>query len=541
MPAEAEGDMIAGRARALPLPVIVLTVLALLAAAAIYFARLQNVWIDETTQLSGITLDPARMIRWLAGEPVPDFGVPADRMPPVSYLLDSLCHRSACAEPFHFRLLHLLFVLGGVAVLVAVTHRRYGGRAALVTGLFLALSPKLVEVSVEVRAYPILFALTCAQLALFLSLYGRAVRIDVRLAAFLLLGLVACYTHFFGLVSSSALFAALILGTPGRRDAGLLIAAYLVLLASAAGLIPFITAASEMSGSAKTELSAGSLAASLSRVVGHSSSLLSPIGAAFYLGCIAALIGLLAARIALQARRDWREALAEPLAGLMIALAAGLLATLFAALIVRGFDPLKTSYSIWMLPLVALLLGGAVSARLAGGTGGRIATAAAVFLLLAAAWGQINFLRHAQWFVHGPGDRLLAEIGSAPEKTAIVYVGPEWSWGFFPLFHRHRGRAPQWLADGRSGGVQRLHAGGRADSRSVPPAALAGQERVLLVQIALRRAPDLRDLDERPPPAPPLPPEAKMLTEAGWLSTGRHVEPGLYSLNLWRFEKGGRQ
>src|SRR6516165_12442891 len=75
------------------------------------FAHAQNIWLDETTQLSGITLSPWEMLRWLSGINADRFGVPADRMPPVSYAVDWLWLRLAGSSVIGFRLFHSAFVI----------------------------------------------------------------------------------------------------------------------------------------------------------------------------------------------------------------------------------------------------------------------------------------------------------------------------------------------------------------------------------------------------------------------------------------------
>src|SRR5262245_31798830 len=53
---------------------------------AIGFAFRQELWVDEASQLSGLTLQPVEMLRWLAGHEWGRFGVPGDRSPPGSYV-----------------------------------------------------------------------------------------------------------------------------------------------------------------------------------------------------------------------------------------------------------------------------------------------------------------------------------------------------------------------------------------------------------------------------------------------------------------------
>ena len=71
-----------------PRHAIMLLLLAITLVCAVpsaYFASRQTIWIDETTQLSGLTLSPVQVVPWLLGHDSYRFAVPGDRMPPMSY------------------------------------------------------------------------------------------------------------------------------------------------------------------------------------------------------------------------------------------------------------------------------------------------------------------------------------------------------------------------------------------------------------------------------------------------------------------------
>ena len=53
-----------------------LAVALVVVAAAGPFLRHQALWIDETTQMSGLTLSPLQVVRWLVHPASHDFGVP---------------------------------------------------------------------------------------------------------------------------------------------------------------------------------------------------------------------------------------------------------------------------------------------------------------------------------------------------------------------------------------------------------------------------------------------------------------------------------
>src|SRR5215467_5936888 len=85
---------------------IVGVLIAALSLELYVFARAQDIWLDESTQLSGITLNFWEMLRWLAGADPDRLGVPGDRMPPVSYLLDWLWLNVNGPSEIGFRLFH---------------------------------------------------------------------------------------------------------------------------------------------------------------------------------------------------------------------------------------------------------------------------------------------------------------------------------------------------------------------------------------------------------------------------------------------------
>jgi hypothetical protein len=526
----------------LPLPALLLILALIFAAGAGYFATLQNIWIDESTQLSGLTLAPLALLRWLGGQPVP-FGVPADRMPPISYLVDGACWRTICNSPFAFRILHLLVALAGICTIAGLLYRRYGALPALVGGLLLVTSPKLIEAAVEIRAYPLFFALTCAQIALFFRLFDRP-KLDGRLLiAFFLLSVVTLYTHFFGLVSSAAFCTGLLIGR-GRtvRDATAIIGLGVAILVAALGLLPFITGAvgaSDM-GAEPMSLTPFGLLTFLLRLLGHSSTMLSPVVATVYLATFVLLPPMAIAGV-VQKQRGLPAILGDPLVALGIALLAGLGATVLAALLVQGFNPLKPSYSIWALPLFATLAG-AACAPMAGGPWLRRGVAAlATLSLLAALWGCVAFLRHAHWFVHGPEAAIAAEIGADPTRTAVIYQGQRWSYGYFPLHYRAHGRLAQWIAT-PDGLLHRINPGGVIAPQGIDPQALGNYDRVLLVDIHLATYRTLRRLAAAPSSAPFPPPRADAIAgiftlSPYWIAQKRLVQPGIYWLSLQRFDR----
>ena len=459
----------------------------LFVAGGLFYARLQNVWIDETTQLSGATLPLGRMLAWLSGAPEPSFGVPPDRMPPISYLIDAGCDHTLCARPYDFRLLHLLIAAMGVALGIWLAARRFGLAAAAVTGAMLALSPKMTELGVEIRAYPIFFTITVAQLAVLAGLIEAETITLRRLLPMLLLGVLAVYTHFFGLVSSMAIFVGLFAArAASRREAGLIAGAAAALVVLAAGLKPFIGGAAAASGDEGMSLGAGDAVLWVSRLVGHPSLMLSTLAALlFFLTLLLLLLLTVAAIVLALADKGLPARRSLPIA-LLVALASGLAVTLCASLVMRGFNPLKPSYSIWAYPVLALLLGAAVRDDRPIG---RVAKVTALLFVAGAVWTQAIFLSRAEWFVHGPSTRVAAAIGDDPRRVAIIYHD-KWALGFFPIYYRYHEGLAQW-AQAPDGTIHRLRAGGAMDPQPAGAHAFDGIDRVIIADI---RASSFRDL-----------------------------------------------
>ena len=202
---------------------LIVTFLLLLAfiAELYFFSRQQEIWIDETTQLSGVQISFGDMLRWLGGTDPQRFGVPADRMPPISYALDWIWLRMNGPSEVGFRLFHSAIAFAGVFALVFISMMEVGVAAAVIALAFVAFSPKLIQVAVEIRAYPIFFFITCLEVAVFLHLVQKQPDRSTRppqMGHLLILGglcIAAIYCHFYGVVSTCAFFLALALAFAG--------------------------------------------------------------------------------------------------------------------------------------------------------------------------------------------------------------------------------------------------------------------------------------------------------------------------------------
>jgi hypothetical protein len=107
-------------------------VLATWVVCASAFALRQELWVDETTQLSGLTLGPVELVRWLGGADPSRFGVPGDRSAPLAYWLGWLWSQAFGLSEDALRAFGLVCVALGLALLVRSAQRAAGPLAGWV-------------------------------------------------------------------------------------------------------------------------------------------------------------------------------------------------------------------------------------------------------------------------------------------------------------------------------------------------------------------------------------------------------------------------
>jgi hypothetical protein len=477
----------------------------LLAAFSIelfWFARAQDIWIDESTQLSGITLPLWDMLKWLTGQGLDRFGVPGDRTPPISYLFDWSWSRLVGRSELGLRLFHAAFVIGGVLLIATVAKREMRVAATIAVLLFLVLSPKLIQTAVEIRAYPIFFAITCVQVAIFLQLVPKASgdprnsRIDLTiLTVFAGLCLLAIYCHFYGIVSTFSFFLVLAMARLGSwRSQITLFIVFACLMAGSTGLVPFLTGAvGQSSPGAVPAPTAGSYLTYLLKLFGDSANMVILPAAFLFIGGTTALLisGTVPALVRILRRQatsvDW------------LALVVGVGATIpiLSSFVITRFNTMSANYSGWLLAPLALLMGAGASLpvgfRLWDKTGRFVAMGATFF---GGAISTFFFLTHAALFVHGP-NRFVSEIFSGMEDPkAIVYEGAGWGYSYFPLSLTLGSGPHQYLTNG--GRIELIRpgveiGGGYAGLPQNIVSALTPYSQLLLVDIQLRTYHDLRE------------------------------------------------
>ena len=412
----------------------------------------QSLWNDELTQLGGLELGPVEQVRWLTGRSPhegPAFGaVSVDRMPPLSYWAGSAWSRAFGGGERSLRWFGLCCVAMATALVFDAARRAWGLVAGTAAGLLMALSPNVITMGVEIRAYPLLI-LTAA-----VAFYGLVRRLSMPagsdgrrwLALIAAAGVAASYTHFFGLVvCGGTLLAALVMSRARGERLGPALAAIAAVALLAAGLGPFVlnsvtvsAAGQEAEAVAIRDRLAG-LARLGYRQYGHPSLTVRPAAVAAGTLGFAAAVG--AALIA-AARRP-----TGPAAGVAVALGAGaaVVAAATLAATTPTFAPSQASYNAWTLPGVALLL---ASGLAAADRRVRRAAALGVLILLADdAVGATMLAVRGSAFAHTsqrPIAERIARLG--PDRTALVHDGGSpGSWMIYgPIRHRFDGQVRQY-------------------------------------------------------------------------------------------------
>jgi hypothetical protein len=418
-------------------------VIALAIVSSAAFLRYQTLWLDEATQMSGLTLSPVELTRWLAGLARHDFGVPGDRMPPVSYWLGWVWSRIFGLNETSMRWFGVACRVGAVALVFRATRRLFGVEAAAIAGALLALSPNVTVASVEIRAYPV-FILTAAGTVDALSMIlsdpeaeaGRRAWPWIRLGVWMVL---CVYTHFFGLVLAGAVLLVLfVLVVRGRQRLKPVLGLAGIILGCAVALVPFVRASIDISDE-QTRHRLRETAQMFYRVVGHPVLTVQPVATALALLSVPALFLC----IWHMPPTPRRSALA-----LVGVLSAGLICAALANGLMHGFTAAKPMYSTWTLPVVSMALAapiGNLSKRW-----GAFALSIALLLVGANAFGAAELALKGDLFSHGPQRQLQAMLdGLGRDQTAIVHAEPTdpYPFVFFPCRYVYGTALTQFVAE----------------------------------------------------------------------------------------------
>lgn len=408
------------------------------------FLPQQSLWVDETTQLSGLSLSPAELTGWLAGKDPGRFGVPSDRTPPLSYYLGMAWGEVFGLTERSLRWLGVILV-AGATILVTRAAARWAGLAGGVgVGLAFASSPNVVTTAVEIRSYPLFLLVSACSIDVFLRIAREPRTVSPKLAAALTATTIAgVYTHFYGLVLAGSLWSSILLFVWSRNGnlRPLLLGAGAAGLA-ALGVTPFVLWSMGISSGPDRAADPAHHLEDLARLVyrffGHPAIGLSGIASAA-LG-ISSLVLLV---LALLPRAPGPTA-SPSIYPLAAALLVGFLVAAIAGMVIPNFNAHRPSYSIWVLPGLSVLMAGfrdRPEPRLR--TLGNLALG--LFLASQVAGASI-LVAHGSTFSHGPHTRLSAIIQQSSRKeTAVIHDSTDFGMIYFPLYYRFGGELEQFV------------------------------------------------------------------------------------------------
>lgn len=462
-------------------------ILIIFVAIAGLFASTQSIWVDETTQLTGLALPFSEQFFWLIGRSERQLGVPPDRMPPLSYWVGALWVAVFGLSEATMRWFGIAATLAAAPALYLAGRMRGGAAGGLFVVAVVLLSPNTLVMAGEIRAYPLFLTLSAWSTWAFL----RCMDLDTgnhrgRLAALSALLVLTAYTHYFGIVLAGALFATLIaerllLGVSVRPVFSAVLGSSVGLV----GLVPFVLGAVAVSGDADAAtgsslrgVAAGSVRLVL-RLFLHGSH-------SVYLGVLLAtglaLLGLGILVLGWCLRWfDKETSRARQSVFVLVPLFLAGVGLPILELQIGSFSVLAPHYNLWMVPLVAVFLGGAFapypacpwypySAKILG-------IIAVVGHLVA---GSI-LLRYALLYSHGPGE-WMADLWVEMNRPAIVHDGRGlWGHAYFPVEYLSGGDAVQLLS--RNDGTLWRILPGRLDPITDESAYLSAFDSVLRVRV----------------------------------------------------------
>ncbi len=513
--------------------------LLILSALAVRFAAAQDVWIDETTQLSGITLGLPEMLAWLAGEDRSRFAAPDDRMPPLSYLLDWIWLRIAGDGVIGFRLFHAALGLAGLAFLAIRLRAFYGAGAAAAFAGIVALSPTVIAALVEIRSYPIFLALSCACIAYVLEIASPSWKRRWRpLAALAALSVLNAYAHFFGVVASAAFLAALLIIHLRDREA----LRRILFVAGAAvicclGLIPFIIASSGLTEATPAHSGVGAYIEYLLTLAASSIHLIYPASFAFL---VIGLITLLANAGAAALKGGLSgSSLSRGAQAMILVVLFGITATIAADLVSARLDAIKASYSIWLFPAIAALAAIGFVCGFVDRTWRRASVLAGFGSLLGGGAIAAGLMAaKPKLFVHGPATEIETIVAASEGPVAILYE-PETPYGFaaIPLGWRS-GDLAQWTLAEDGDSLERFIMGRRGIPARARLSDLDAPRTLLVIRASLNSYRDVRVMlraEHAPPAAGPL--AARLANDPAWRFRDLIVIDGYYGAAIRRFER----
>jgi len=381
----------------------------LVAGASIIFAAQQHLWLDETTQLSGISLGPVGVTRWLAGE-WHDFGTPTapDRSPPLSYWVHWLWGQIFGGSQWSLRMAGVTMVTAACAVMFATARREWGRWWACAATLVMGLSAAIVEKAPEIRPYPLYLLASVIVYAALLGYVRRSSR--GRLAGLCAALVMVLYTHFLGVVFTAAVFGALgAMHLRFKRPLRRLFVAAGVVGVFALGLIPFVMQSGHDQWSLMNRVFA--LAELLWILAGQHV-------VTFWIPLVP--LGVLTAAAMAAAAFAGARRLGPAGFVVLMVMVLGLGAVGVATFVTGAFKPALFQYNLWLIPARGLLFVALV--QVGKGWSRTLGRAALVLLLANVVISCVALDVFAARVAHGPDPKILAEIRAlGPGQIAMVH------------------------------------------------------------------------------------------------------------------------
>jgi Dolichyl-phosphate-mannose-protein mannosyltransferase len=445
----------------------------------------QSIWVDESTQMSGLEASPIAAAGWLAGGAKYNTWLQNDRMPPLSYWAGWVWSRTFGLAEGPMRWLSITCAVVATGLVVAASCRAWGLASGVCSGLLLGLSPNVLDHALEIRAYALFLMESAGALGSLVALLSDPPHRASRwLLPMTLCAVAAIYTHYFGLVLSGACFLAALVLFPcrGGSTRHVLLAIAITGIACT-GVLPFVL--SSLHGSGNESGAAPKLvfvAQWMYRLYSHPTISLSPLEEG-----MAALGFAGAAAVALYlAVRDPLGSGAAVL-GLAIALCAGAVVTLLGLFLLRGMIATKPTYSAWMLPALAMLL----SSGLAKKPGRPLWYWSLIgILLLLGTYGAAlrERVTYGEWFTHAPVRRLTSLINTVgPGRVAVIYEGNRDPMLYFPIYYSFRDGVKQYVLAGQASDKLALD--------SYPPGVRIDLEDLLAESLIVIRSEEQRSTD----------------------------------------------
>src|SRR5262249_36011085 len=147
----------------------------------------------------------------------------------------------------------------------------------------------------------------------------------------------------------------------------------------------------------------------------------------------------------------------KPIDWLICVVIFGVLATVIVSFIAKTFDALKSSYSVWLVVPLSLLVGAGGSSVIGFRPWDAVGRKAAIgALLIGAGISTYLFFDHASMFMHGPHRFVGSLYSRIVGPKAIIYeVGSAWGWSYIPLAYSHKAEIVQYRTPDDGAGLVR--------------------------------------------------------------------------------------